>query len=186
MRHALLTLAVIIMVAVVSLRAGGELTPAIDTPGGSSPIAEDLPPGSRQAVIPPGQEDMLVDMLGKGAELPGPCKLSGAEAKQTMIRAEYACPSGAIAAEFYHPDDAPAGATKTSQFAIVVPAAAPSGFGEALVERVRAREAPFQWKYVGRSAVAAERKSPIVWFAVAAVVAVIVIVRIVRRRRASP
>ena len=154
MRHLPLTVAVVLAV-LVALRAGAELTPAIGTPGESPPIAEDLPAGSRQAVVPPGQEDLLVDMLGKGAELPGPCKLSGAEAKLTMIRAEYACPSGAIAAEFYHPDDAPAGATKTSQFAIVIPAAAPSGFGDALVERVRAREAPFQWKYVGRSAVAA-------------------------------
>lgn len=186
MRHKLLTLA-IAMAALVSSRAGAQLPPAVVTPGEGPPVAEVEPPEGRQAVIPPGQEDLLIDMLGKGVELPGPCKLSGAEAKQSVIRADYACPTGAITVELYHPDNAPAGATKTTQFAIVIPAGSPPpGFGDALVERVRAHEAPFQWKWVGRSAVSQERKPPIVLLAVLAVVALVVVVRIVRRRRGSP
>ncbi len=186
MRHALLPVAVVVA-AFVSVRAGAQLPPAVVTPGEGPPVADVEPAGGRQAVIPPGQEELLVNMLGKGIELPGPCKLSGAEAKQTMIRADYACPSGAIAVELYHPDNAPSGAAKTAQFAVVIPAGSPpDGFRDALVERVKAHEAPFEWKWVGRSAVGPERSSPILLFAVLAVVAVVVLVVVMRRRRGSP
>ncbi len=186
MKHALVILAVIIL-PLVSLRVGAQVPSAAVTPGEGSPIAE-LEPGNRRAVVPPGQEDLLVVMLGKGVELPGPCKLSAAEAKQFFIRAQYACPSGEVVAELYHPDDAPTGATKTSQFAIVIPSGSPPPeFRDALVERVKAQEGPFQWKWVGRSAATGqEHWVPSVLLAALAVVTVVVAVRMLRRRGRSP
>src|SRR5438105_71718 len=54
-------------------------------------------------VIPPGQEELLATMLGKGAVLPDECKLADAEVDHTTIKAKYTCPGGEVVFELAHP-----------------------------------------------------------------------------------
>jgi hypothetical protein len=107
-------------------------------------------PGDAEAVIPPGQEPLLSDMLGAGASLPGECKFDGAQAEHTFIRSSYACPGGVVVFELMHPSKAPSEATETSRFGVVLKSGSPpDGLTDALVSRIKAREEAFDWKWIG-------------------------------------
>ena len=101
-------------------------------------------------VIPPGQEELLAEMLGRGATLPGDCKFAGAEANRTVITTTYTCAQEEVAFELRHPSAAPPGATQTGRFAIALHHGTPQkDLTEALVALIRSREGGFQWKRIG-------------------------------------
>ncbi len=133
-------------------------------------------------VIPPGQEELLADMLGRGATLPDDCKLAGAEVDYTIIKTTYKCAQGDITFELRHPSAAPPGATQTARFAITLQNGTPSdSFKEALAARIRSREADFQWKRIEPPVHRSER--PMGLITVVALLVVAVLGWVVLRRR---
>jgi len=140
--------------------------------------------GHDVAVIAPGQEQLFADMLGLGATLPGDCKFTGGEVQHTSVRATYKCANGELAIELSHPGVAPSGAAQTARFAVVVRSGSPpDGFSDALLSRIRSREATFEWKWAGGVPGASPRR--IGRLAVVVVLALVVLVWIVRRRAAA-
>ena len=49
------------------------------------------PGGDSNAVIPPGQEALVAQMLGKDVELPGGCHWDGASIERTAVKRRYRC-----------------------------------------------------------------------------------------------
>jgi len=97
-------------------------------------------------VVPPGQEETLARMLGRGVELPGGCRLAGVGADGPTVTAEYACGGDKFVFELRHPDGAPPGAARTQQFALISRSASvPVALRDALVALVRSNEAGFHW-----------------------------------------
>jgi len=110
-------------------------------------------------VIPPGQEDLLAQMLGLGVSLPGDCKFTGGQADGPAIRATYRCggaaPStpgqggGEIVLKLLHPSEAPPAATRTEHFAVTVESGSPpDGLVDALTTRIRSQEGGFKWLWI--------------------------------------
>lgn len=98
--------------------------------------------------IPPGQEDLLADMLGRGVPLPGPCRWDGASVESVRIRARYVCDRSASREELIlvHPTVAPPDAVRTARFALIDPRhALPAAVITEIASRVRAREARWMW-----------------------------------------
>ena len=125
------------------------LAPAL---AAQEPLAagEAVIPEELDAVIPPGQEGLLAEMLGQGTTLPEQCKLAGGEVDHSLIKATYACPGGEVVFELRHPSTAPAGATQTARFAItLLRGSPPAGLADALTSRIRSREMAFEWKSLG-------------------------------------
>jgi hypothetical protein len=103
--------------------------------------------GNVEAVIPAGQDELLAQMLGRAETLPGECRFAGGGAERGVIRATYSCPSGEIVFELRHPDAAPGAPFHTVRFAITpTRGTPPPGFADALLARIRAREAAFEWR----------------------------------------
>lgn len=124
---------------------------AIATVGGvlAAPVraADEIEP--RQAVIPPGQEELLLTLLGRGASLPAGCELSDGRIEHTVVDATYTCPLGPVDIELSHPAQAPDGAITTQQFALAVESGAPpASLLDAVAASVRAREDDFHWEWV--------------------------------------
>lgn len=112
---------------------------------------EPATPGS--PMIPPGQEDLIAAMLGKGVTLAG-CTLSAGEVIYTTIKATYACPGGEAVFEFSHPSTASREAIQTGQFAIMLKSGSPPrSLADALVSLIRSQEEAFEWEdLVGKNA----------------------------------
>src|SRR5438552_2155631 len=66
-----------------------------------------------EAVVPPGQEEVMAAMFGRGAMLPAGCAFAGGQADGAVIRAAYACPSGAVVFALVHPSTGAASAIQT-------------------------------------------------------------------------
>jgi hypothetical protein len=116
---------------VVSVLVTQHAVSAIDAPG-----------------IPPGQEQLLAAMLGRGAPLPGACTFRGGQVDHAVIRATYWCPSGLVVIALAHPSAAPASALQTANFAIALQSGRPpAALADALVSLIRSREAAFQWTF---------------------------------------
>jgi hypothetical protein len=119
-----------------------------------APVASPPPPtvpaaAGDEAVIPPGMESLIGEMLGRGQALPGGCALSEGQIDRTAVRATYTCQEGKVVLELVHPNAAPAGGLRTQQFALAVTGGtAPAGFVDAVAERIRAREGEFAWKII--------------------------------------
>jgi hypothetical protein len=108
------------------------------------PAADDEDPGS-DPVIPPGEEELIARMLGRGIVLHG-CVLVSAGVEYTIIRATYRCPGGDVAFRLAHPRNAKATSVLTRQFAIDVDSGVPPpGFQETLASLVQPREENFEW-----------------------------------------
>ncbi len=105
---------------------------------------------SLTAVIGSGQDELLGAMLGSGEELPGSCRfLSGAAHPQTIV-ATYTCAGQSLVLELRHRGAVPMGAPHSDHFALAIKEGlAPSGLIEALLARIREREAEFQWQWLG-------------------------------------
>src|SRR5690348_318394 len=97
-----------------------------------------------EPVIPKGYEDLAAELLGRGEQVAGVCKLTGG-AIDHAIRGVYQCGENRVVIELIHPSKAPPSAIRTERFALTVQGSPPPEFLDALVARVRAREAPFQW-----------------------------------------
>jgi len=103
-----------------------------------------------EPAIPPGQDELLADMLGRGVPL-SECEMIGGEANYTTITATYMCREGEVIVELAHRDAGDRSSTPTDRFAITLQnGSPPHGFVDALVSRVRSREAAFEWKWPAR------------------------------------
>lgn len=101
---------------------------------------------AEKAVIQPGQETLVADMLGKGATLPDGCAFTDGRIEAEAVAGTYRCTSGDVGIELRHPSIAPPEALRTAQFALTVTkGTAPSALTEALTARIRANEDKFQW-----------------------------------------
>ena len=160
----------------------------VELPRAAAPMAEptEVVEHDNVAVIPAGQEELLSEMLGRGATLAGGCKLSAGDVKNNSVVATYACPAGSVAFELVHPDKAAPGAVKTERFGITIKSGtAPDGFADDLIARIRAREGKFEWKWVGVPRVPRSAARPPVWWVVGAgVLLVAVVLAVLRWRRA--
>jgi len=131
--------------------AGSAVTPSAPRDNeaqGGNPPAENLTtrPLEDGPVVPTGQDELIADMLGRGATLPGGCQLEAGDVNGSVIRSTYTCPSGNVVFELRHPTKAPPGALRTDQFAITVHAGSPpAGLQDALASLIRTREAKFKW-----------------------------------------
>jgi len=111
-----------------------------------SAVATGRETASRDRVVPPGQEEVLAQILGRDSELPGACRFDRAAADGPLVTAEYACADGSVIVELRHPDGAPPDALRTERFAIAVRSGpAPPNFIMALGAIVRAHEQRFAW-----------------------------------------
>jgi hypothetical protein len=111
-------------------------------------FAADEPPGFSNPMIPPGQEDLLAEMLGRGATLAG-CTLTSAGVDHTIVKATYACPEGEAVFELAHPGTAQRSAIQTAQFAITLQSGSPPhSLADALVSSIRTREDAFEWEWL--------------------------------------
>ena len=119
-------------------------------PGGA-PMPVDAARENEQYVIQPGAEPLFADLLGSGQTLPGGCTLSNGEIERTSVLATYSCGGGNVVLQLLHPEIAPSGGVRTRRFAIVVKSGTPpAGFVDAVADRIRAREAAFEWTDLGR------------------------------------
>lgn len=121
--------------------------------GASGSDAEKAPDagGKKEPVISPEQEELLGDMLGRGATLEG-CTLGNGQIEHKIVNVVYTCPGGEVAVQLVHPSQAPNGATQTERFAITVRSGTPpEAFLPALASRIRSKEVAFEWTLVGDS-----------------------------------
>ena len=115
-----------------------------------APMQVDAARQNEQYVIQPGAEPLFSDMLGSGPTLPGGCTFRNGQIERTSVLATYACGGGQVVLQLLHPEIGPRGGVRTRRFAIAVKSGAPpAGLVEAVAERVRAREAAFEWKSLG-------------------------------------
>ena len=132
-----------------------------------------------EPVIPPGQEDLLLAMLGRKATLPGGCKLTGGQVAYAVVRATYGCPGGEVVLELLHPSKGPPEAIRTARFAITVQSGSPpAGLTDAVAGLVRSREAAFRW-----DAPPSQRSASAVAVAIVAVIGLAAVGWALRRRR---
>jgi hypothetical protein len=145
------------------------------------------------AVLPPGQEPLLTELLGKGAALPGGCVWNGADVDHRQVTSRYACAGGEVIVELRYPTDAPPDAARTAHFALFVKqGAAPEGFLDALAACVRRHETASIWVLV--SGVAPPAAAPALRWGTPTVVAAALLIaasgalafRRATRRRAPP
>lgn len=132
----------------MSLRAAAPCAAESDPAAHTDNPPQDRGPAVREAVIPPGQEEALAKLLGRGAELPGGCEFAHAQVNQSVIDTNYKCPAGSVAIELHHPSQAPSGATETSKFALVVrEGEPPQEFIQGLLALIRAEEGSVSWEW---------------------------------------
>src|SRR2546425_13194588 len=115
-----------------------------------APIPVDAAGQNDQYVIQPGAEPLFADMLGSGQTLPGGCRLSDGQIERTEVLATYTCGGGQVVLQLLHPEIAHTGGVRTQRFAVTVKSGAPpAGLVDAVADRIRAREAAFEWKRIG-------------------------------------
>jgi len=101
------------------------------------------------AVIVPGKEQLLAQMLGLGADLPAECSFAGGDIDRTFVHGKYTCPGGEVVLDVRHVDAGKAPVATTAKFAIsIVSGSAPAGLVDAVAAQIRAREAEFEWKWI--------------------------------------
>ena len=102
---------------------------------------------------PAGLDDLLADLLGRGATVGG-CTFAGGAAQRTTLQGTYDCPGGPVVVVLRHPSLGAASDGRTARFAVtVVSGSPPADFRPALLEHIRGRESAFEWKWVGAPAV---------------------------------
>lgn len=99
-------------------------------------------------VVPPGQEGLILEMFGKGEVLPGGCRLQDARVLRTYVVGTWACDAGEATVELRPLASAPAGAATTAKLAVAGKGALPDGLLDAVVARVRERDARWHWMKV--------------------------------------
>jgi hypothetical protein len=100
--------------------------------------------------IPPGQEKLLLEMLGDKAWLPEGCKLANGRVKYTVVEVKYECPWGKTVVEFAHAGTVESPDAETAQFAITVrKGSAPVNLADVVAEYIRSQEDDFEWTWPG-------------------------------------
>ncbi len=143
---------------------------------------------SGEAVIPPGQEDLLARLLGLRAELPGKCTFTNGEVQHTTVQVTYDCLGGAVVFRLVHPSKAPSGAIESTKFALIEESGTPPpGLATALVERLQKGESEFEWLWIGRDEEIATPRALVGLIAAAVLIAgaLFWLLRRAARRRAS-
>ena len=154
----------------------------------ATPVREPAQPqGTAAAVIPPGQEQLFGEILGRGLAFPGDCSLVSGGMEYSVATATYNCTSGEVVVQLAHPRQAGPNSTTTGRFAVTVTRGAPPpGFTEALLARIRSKEAPFVWSWIYvRSPYGPPLFSRSILIATASVMLVMVGLYVLRRRYAS-
>jgi hypothetical protein len=102
---------------------------------------------ARAESIPPGQEELLGTMLGKGSQLPDECSLAdGRIGEHDEVEATYHCRGGNVVIRLSHPSVASARSIVTRRFALTVTNGDPhADLLRAIETLIRSREAEFQW-----------------------------------------
>ena len=157
-----------------------------------APIPVDAAGQNDQYVIQPGAEPLFADMLGSGQTLPGGCTLSDGQIERTEVLATYTCGGGQVVLQLLHPEIAHTGGVRTQRFAVTVKSGAPpAGLVDAVADRIRAREAAFEWKRIGAGGEHTMRGAQTTrWVVVVAAAAAVAVVfwalrRLTARRRGS-
>jgi hypothetical protein len=102
-----------------------------------------------EPVVPPGNNTLLADMLGRGAALPDDCKFAGGGADGPIIRGNYTCPSGEVIFALVYPDNAASPNARTERFAITVESGAPPPeMIDVVASLVRSHEVEFEWLWL--------------------------------------
>ncbi|MFT3712997.1 MAG: SGNH/GDSL hydrolase family protein [Archangium sp.] len=96
-------------------------------------------------VLPPGQEDAVANMLGRGATLGGGCVWSGASIDRTFIRSEYTCGEQKFSLTLRHPDDQPQLTRRSERFAFDADGSTPAALLDDVFARVKAQEESVRW-----------------------------------------
>jgi hypothetical protein len=100
------------------------------------------------AAIGPGQEEILLTMLGKGAKIPDGCKLASGEVDHTVVEATYTCPLGRVVLELAHPSEGQATDKETDQFVFtVLEGSPPADLADEVGALIRSHEGEFEWKW---------------------------------------
>lgn len=158
---------------------------AFAQPTPAAEVADDEPSDDKEAVIPPGKEELLGEMLGLGATFPGDCKFATGEADGPAIRVTYTCPTGEVVFQLVHPSRAALTATKTDRFAVTLQSGSPpDGLAAALVSRIRSREGAFEWMWVGKGR-RSRSSGPTTLLAAAGLLGIVALGWLVRRRLAA-
>jgi hypothetical protein len=148
----------------------------------AQPASEEPAGQPEEYVIRPGVEPLVSEMLGSGQTLPGQCTFSDGRIERTAVVATYTCGAASVVVQLIHPSAAPSGGVRTQRFVIAVKSGAPpTGLVEALADRIRAREAEFEWTDLGGGG----RRTRRVAVGVAAVAAVAIVLFWALRRRST-
>lgn len=98
--------------------------------------------------IPPGQEELLLKMLGKGTALPDGCRLTDGRVEYTVVEATYKCRAGEVVLELAHPSEAFRDDVQTEQFTFaVIDGSAPESLTDAVGALIRSGENDFEWTW---------------------------------------
>jgi hypothetical protein len=99
--------------------------------------------GEPHWVCPPGQERFFLGVLG-GAPIAG-CRLGKASIIEDHVVADYTCAGNQVSIELHPPGVELPAAARTTKFTLVSKNTAPPLLIEGLRERIRHREADFDW-----------------------------------------
>lgn len=106
--------------------------------------------GAFKPAIPPGQEKLLLEMLGNEAWLPEGCKLAHGTVNYTVVQVTYQCPWGNTVLEFAHVGEVESPDAQTEQFDIKVrEGSAPVNLSDVVAEYIRDHEDDFEWTWPG-------------------------------------
>ena len=122
--------------------------------------------------ISPGHEDLVLAMAGGSERLPGGCAVDGVSIDHVLVSARYRCDDGSTPGIVLRHPSTSSATLRTAAFAIEPSPDAPPALVEAIVSRIRARDAEFRWDVSGMSP-GPQPSEP--WFAIALAVAAAVI-----------
>ena len=101
-------------------------------------------------VIPPGQEKTFAEMLGRGTDLPGGCKVASLSITEVSVDALYRCPESGdrdVPVSLHSVEYKDGNVlSQTERFKVVSVGPVPASLLETLVERVRTFEVRLKWK----------------------------------------